>query len=194
MDIEPSGISVGTAGLRDLASAELAILAGCAAVGGFCARVFRLSAAPMLGALVASAIVHVIGLCDSRPPSEVMVLAQIVMGAVIGARFQGGSVKFVAGTIWRGLLPALAMIAVAASLAWIIARLAGLSFPALALAFMPGGPAEMSLVALTLDIDAAFVATHNAARIALVVITAPLIYRLAIGRLRRSTTAAHERR
>ncbi len=42
----------------------------------------------------------------------------------------------------------------------------------------------MSLVALSLDTDAAFVATHNTALIVLVIIIAPLLYRIAIGRRR----------
>ena len=36
----------------------------------------------------------------------------------------------------------------------------------------------MSLIALTLNIDTAFVATHHIARIAIVVIVIPIIFRL----------------
>ncbi|MCH9019696.1 MAG: AbrB family transcriptional regulator, partial [Proteobacteria bacterium] len=55
---------------------------------------------------------------------------------------------------------------------------------ALTLAFAPGGLAEMSLIALALGIDPAFVSTHHVVRIFLVVILAPLAYRVIAARSR----------
>ena len=54
----------------------------------------------------------------------------------------------------------------------------GLPLPDLILALAPGGLAEMSLVALALHADAAFVSTHHVARIAMVVTMAPWLHRL----------------
>lgn len=76
-------------------------------------------------------------------------------------------------------------LAMAAVAALVLERLTDFAFPALLLAFTPGGLAEMSLVALALDIDTAFVATHNVARIALIVTLAPLFFRLLGRHLRR---------
>ena len=45
------------------------------------------------------------------------------------------------------------------------------------LALAPGGLAGMSLIALALGIETAFVATHHVARIAMIVIAAPLVFR-----------------
>ena len=50
--------------------------------------------------------------------------------------------------------------------------------PLLVLAFVPGGIAEMSLVALALTDDPAFVATHHIVRIGLVVLLASGLFRL----------------
>ncbi|HVG81048.1 MAG TPA: AbrB family transcriptional regulator, partial [Methylomirabilota bacterium] len=50
------------------------------------------------------------------------------------------------------------------------------------LALAPGGLAEMSLVALALHADAAFVSTHHVARITMVVAAAPALHRLMPGR------------
>jgi uncharacterized membrane protein AbrB (regulator of aidB expression) len=50
---------------------------------------------------------------------------------------------------------------------------------ALLLAFSPGGIAEMGIIAVALGIDPLFVATHHVARIGLVVIIAPWLYRRA---------------
>ncbi len=48
----------------------------------------------------------------------------------------------------------------------------------LSLAFAPGGLAEMSLIAIAINADAAFVATHHVVRIFLIVVLAPLAFRL----------------
>ena len=53
-----------------------------------------------------------------------------------------------------------------------------LPFAALLLAFVPGGIAEMGLVALALGQDVAFVSTHHVARVVLVIMLAPLAFRL----------------
>nr|MDJ0895189.1 AbrB family transcriptional regulator [Alphaproteobacteria bacterium] len=56
----------------------------------------------------------------------------------------------------------------------------GVDLAGLVLAYSPGGVAEMTLVALGLSIDVAFVSTHHLVRISLLVVVAPLVYRLLI--------------
>ena len=59
----------------------------------------------------------------------------------------------------------------------------GLPVAALVLAFAPGGRAEMTLIALALGVDPAFVSTHHVVRIFLVVILAPMAFKLIAPRL-----------
>ena len=54
----------------------------------------------------------------------------------------------------------------------------GLPLPDLILALAPGGLAEMCLVAVALNVDPAFVATMHIIRLILVVVAAPLLFRL----------------
>jgi uncharacterized protein len=61
-----------------------------------------------------------------------------------------------------------------------------LPLPGLILALAPGGLAEMSLVALALQVEAAFVSTHHVIRIAMVVLVAPALYRTLPLRWRRT--------
>ena len=42
---------------------------------------------------------------------------------------------------------------------------------------MPGGLAETSLIALSLGIETAFVATHHVIRIGFIVVVAPLVFK-----------------
>ncbi len=59
-----------------------------------------------------------------------------------------------------------------------LAQVTGLPVVALVLAFSPGGLAEMSLIAIAIGADAAFVATHHVVRIFMIVVIAPLAFRL----------------
>ena len=59
-----------------------------------------------------------------------------------------------------------------------LAQVTGLPVVPLMLAFSPGGLAEMSLIAIAIGADAAFVATHHIVRIFLVIVIAPLAFKL----------------
>ena len=60
-------------------------------------------------------------------------------------------------------------------------QITGIDFRAIVLAFAPGGLAEMTLIALALGIETAFIATHHVIRIAMIVIAAPLVFRATRG-------------
>jgi uncharacterized membrane protein AbrB (regulator of aidB expression) len=74
------------------------------------------------------------------------------------------------------------MVVVTLLLAGVLHAVTGLPTDALVLAYAPGGLAEMSLIALALSMDAAFVATHHIVRIFLIVVLAPLAFRATRGR------------
>ena len=58
----------------------------------------------------------------------------------------------------------------------VLAQATGLDWRPIVLAYAPGGLAEMSLIALSLGIETAFVATHHIIRIGLIVVVAPLVF------------------
>ncbi len=161
-----------------MGGADLAILAGCALLGVYGARLLRIPAAFITGPMALSAIVHLTGITASKPPSEMVALAQVVIGVAVGCRFAGVSPARVARTLLEALGSTTIMLAVTLVFALALEPLAATSFAALVLSFAPGGLAEMSLIALALGIDAAFVSTHHIMRIIMVVIAAPLLFRL----------------
>ena len=119
--------------------------------------------------MLASAAVHVVGWSDSHPPDAIVAFAQIVIGAAVGTRFTGLRVGEVVATLGHGAVMTTMMLVLSALFAVAIHPLAGLALLPLLIAYVPGGVAEMALVALALGIDPAFVTTHHAIRIALVV-------------------------
>jgi membrane AbrB-like protein len=161
----------------DLSLQEAAILLVCAVLGSWGARRLRLPASFLLGPMVLSALVHISGLTASSPPQALVALAQVVIGAGIGARFSGISLRSVARTLTLSLGANVLLLGLALAFSWLGAELGGASLAANLLAIAPGGVAEMSLIALALGIDVAFVATSHLIRILLVVVAAPQAFR-----------------
>ncbi|MBT6429932.1 MAG: AbrB family transcriptional regulator, partial [Rhodospirillaceae bacterium] len=127
--------------------------------------------------MVVSAAAYLAGFVDGRPPAELIAVAQVVIGSAIGARFVGLDLRKTAKPIILGVISALSMLAMAVAFAYVVAPLLGLPMYALLLALSPGGLAEMSLIALALDVDTAFVATMHLVRILLIVTLAPIFFR-----------------
>ncbi len=164
--------------LAEIAPRDLVILAGCGLAGFFAARALKLPAAPVVGPMVLSAAVHLAGWTAARPPAELVAASQVVVGTAIGCRFAGASVRLIARTIVAAAGGTLVLLAVTLAVALFLHATTGLPASALILAFAPGGLAEMSLIALALSMDAAFVATHHLVRIFLIVVLAPQLFRL----------------
>ncbi|MHA1567798.1 MAG: AbrB family transcriptional regulator [Alphaproteobacteria bacterium] len=161
---------------------DLAILATGALVGLLIAKLLRIPAPHLTGPMMSSALIHLLGWTAATPPLVLVALSQVVIGAAIGTRFSGIGLASLARTVRAGTFVSATMTLLSLSFATILASITGFAFAPLLLAFAPGGLAEMSLVALALNVDTAFVATHHIARIIMVVVLAPVIFRLIRGR------------
>jgi hypothetical protein len=171
----PSGLGAAA----DLRAPDAVVLVLCAVIGYAGGRRLRLPAAPLLGPMVLSAAAHLSGLTAASPPAEAVNIAQIVLGAGVGARFVGFAARKVLGVMAIGAGITALMLALAIGAALALERLTGLPFTGLILAFAPGGLAEMILVSLALGIDTAFVSVHHIVRMVFLVACAPLLYRVA---------------
>jgi membrane AbrB-like protein len=134
-------------------------------------------AAMMFGPMLLSGIIHLGGFTASRPPGELVALAQVVIGSAIGCRFVGAVLRKVLRDITYGLVSALLLITLAVAFAWLGHTLTGLPTDDIILSYAPGGFAEMSLVGLALHADIAMVATHHLFRIFVVVMGGGLLFR-----------------
>ena len=164
--------------LLDLAPADGLILLACAGGGALIGRLVRLPASGLLGPMLASAIIHVAGLTASHPPSELIIAAQIVTGSGLGCRLVGLNWRHLAAAARIATGSTLILITIAAGASGLLSAVSGLPFSMLMLSFVPGGLAEMSLIALSLGEDVAFVSTHHVLRVILVIACAPLVFRL----------------
>ena len=76
-----------------------------------------------------------------------------------------------------GAIATVGLLVLATGAAYFVAVVLDLDFRAVHLSYSPGGFAEMSLIALTLGIEAPFVAVHHMGRILMVVTMAGLVGR-----------------
>jgi uncharacterized protein len=172
-----AGGGAGTGTLAGLGWLDAGVLAACAIVGPAIGKLLRLPAYRLVGPMLASAAVHIAGLTASVPPMVLVATAQVVVGSAIGARFAGSPLKWVLKLIVSSIGSTSLMLGATVGFALLLAPITGIPFAPIVLAFSPGGLAEMSLIALALGIETAFVATHHVARIAMIVIAAPLVFR-----------------
>jgi len=162
--------------LADVPIADLALLASCA-LGALVGRWLRLPAYMLLGPMLVSAAIHLAGLTAGKPPGMLIAAAQIVVGAALGSRFSGVRIGRIAHTLVIASALTAMLLAITMAFSLVLNGITGIPLPALVLAFAPGGLAEMSLVALALGVDAAFVSIHHIVRIVLIVSLVPLTFR-----------------
>lgn len=156
---------------------DAGILLGCGLVGWWLGRRAKMPAAQLLGPMILSAAAHLTGLTHSRPPSEVVALAQVVIGVSVGARFAGLDLAAVGRTFVAAMGWALVLLLMTVLATGLIETTLGMDRASTLLVMAPGGLAEMTLVALALGIDVAFVSTMHLLRIALITLFAPLIFK-----------------
>jgi membrane AbrB-like protein len=161
-----------------IAWSEWAVLIACGVVGYVVARLLRIPAYALVGPMVLSAIVHAAGITQSRPPVWLVAVAQLVVGSMVGTRFDGVSPRMVGKAVVLAIVATAVLLVLAAVFGQAVESTLGIPFSAALLAFAPGGLAEMSLIALSLDVDAAYVSSHHIVRIFMIVLAAPFVFRL----------------
>ena len=165
--------------LIDFAIKDGVILLACLAGGILAAKWVRIPSSRLIGPMVMSAIVHFIGFTDAKPPNEIVAIAQVVVGTAIGARFSNTKTSDVLRFMKLSVGSTLMMALVATTVAFAVHSIGvGASYFNILLGLVPGGLAEMSLIALSLDLEVPFVSSHHIVRIFLVVILAPLLFSL----------------
>jgi hypothetical protein len=176
-----TGHAVGSASGVQMTGAEIpltlrdvVLLLACGLVGVGLGRLLRIPAWIMTGPLILSAFAHAIGWVEGVPPGWLIALTQMVLGTGLGARFAGVTRAMLrrAGTL--ALLNGAAVMTLAFGFALALHGWAGQPVAAVFLAFAPGGLAEMSLIALSLNMSAIYVTAHHVVRIAMAVLMAQM--------------------
>ncbi len=187
-----TGHAVGSASGVQMAGAavpigwvDAGVLALAAVLGVGLGRRLRFPAAIMTGPILLSALAHLAGLTQTTPPAWTILLTQMIVGTSLGARFAGLPRGTLGRALWLAGLNGLVTLSLAMVFAVALAGWVEEPVQAVFLAFAPGGVAEMSLIALSLQMSVVYVTAHHLARIILSVMLAQrLASRIATGRIR----------
>lgn len=157
---------------------ELLVLAACGVLGFFLGPLLRLPAPMLVGPMLLSAVAHIVGLSTTPPPQELVIIAQLVLGTIMGCRFVGSTARQIGHAIVLSIGATVITLAVTLIFAFSFHQLFGQTTEQVLLAYAPGGLAEMSLIALAMGAEVDYVALHHIVRITIVVLMAPLVFRL----------------
>ncbi|MDI5986417.1 AbrB family transcriptional regulator [Halomonas sp. M4R5S39] len=154
---------------------DAAWLAAAGAAGVWLGNWLRLPNALLFGPALISAALHLTGVTQAAIPPTIIALAQVIIGVSVGVRFAGTSLLDVGYNLTMAALQTIALLLIAILAAWGAHALTGYSLAAALLAYMPGGAPELSLVALSLGIDPAFVTSHHLLRITVLILLMPVL-------------------
>jgi len=134
--------------------------------------------ASILGPMILTAILSITGVIQSRPPAEAIFAAQFFIGLAVGARYTGITGRELRIDVAAGAGYCVILAIVALIFAEIVALTGMASQIDAFLAFIPGGQAEMVIIAIIAGADLAFVVTIHLVRIMTVIFGAPIMARL----------------
>jgi len=157
---------------------DFVILLAVGYLGCFIGQRIRLPAPHLVGPMLLSGGLHLAGVIAFVPPQELVQLAQLVLGAVLGSRFVGMTPKTILRILMVGFLMTLVLLSTVIACALGVMMVTDLPFSSLVLAYSPGGLAEMSIVAIAIQADAAFVVAHHLIRVLLVMLGAAPFFSL----------------
>ena len=164
---------------------QLVLLVAAATAAGLGLERLRVPAGLILGPTLAGAALELSGLVQGVAPMILLVPANVILGVMVAARFGGFSL----GQLWQALGEGFSGFAVAlvvaAAGAGIASAAAGLPFALTLLAFAPGGLDAMTLMAFALNLDPAYVGSHQIARYAGMALTMPWITAMLLRRMER---------
>ena len=164
--------------LTPFSSPHLLMLFAIAASGGLLFRAIRFPNPWMMGPLATTIVFTALGMQLSSMAPILTNAGQVLLGCALGSRFAPtflkGAPRFMAALLASIYL----MMAMSGLLAWALASLSGLYVPSMILATAPGGIAEMSITARTLQLGVALVTAAHVTRVLLILSFTLPIYRL----------------
>lgn len=146
---------------------------------GLSVRKLKIPAIYLMAGMIISGMFHYLGILSGRPQPEVLFGGFVITGAVIGARFSQISIDDIRRMASAILVLVIISTLLSASFAKLTAVLLHMPFGQVWVAFAPGGVEAMAAMALAMDFDTPFVATHHLYRIILLLLILPVFLRIA---------------
>ena len=149
-----------------------------AAAGGVLFSILRFPNPWMMGPLIATILTTASGFEFSSMSGLLTNCGQVLLGCALGTRFARQFLRDAPRFVTVVLLTILLMMLLSAAMAWSLASAAGIFVPSMILATAPGGIAEMSITARTLQLGVALVTAAHVTRVLIILTFALPGYRL----------------
>ena len=163
--------------LADLTPLDALILFGMGLGGWLGARAIGLAGAPIVGPMLVSGLAHALGLTYAKMPQEILIIAQISVGTMLGCQFRGLTFSEFMNTCVWGIAYAVVLLVITAFCAHWVSQWTGFDPISVLLGFAPGGQTELNLLAFVLGLDVAYVALHHLVRLGVVILGAQLVFK-----------------
>ncbi|WP_298907974.1 AbrB family transcriptional regulator [uncultured Aliiroseovarius sp.] len=161
-----------------ISPAQIAIMVAAGLFGWKFFERIGLFGASILGPMIVTTALSLAGVIETRPPAEIIQAAQFFIGIAVGVKYVGITSREIRVNVFAGVLYSVLLGVISFGFFILITRLElAPSLDAL-LAFLPGGQAEMVVIAIIAGSDLAYVVTHHILRIVVVVLCAPVVGRL----------------
>ncbi len=155
---------------------EIALMVLSGFIGWKLAAWARIPGPSILGPIILSMTLSLVGLINSRPPTEMLLAAQFFIGMAVGVRYTGITLDEVRRYVIAGILFSLVTAAISVLFFLAIAAMLSLDSLDVLLSFLPGGQAEMAVIAIIADTDVTLVISHHILRIIIVILLAQAIF------------------
>lgn len=142
----------------------------------------RLFGASILGPMILAGILTLAGVITTRPPTEMIWAAQLFIGLSVGVKYTGITAKEIRVDVGAGLAYAALLSLVSLAFIEVLYQTGIAPAEEAFLSFLPGGQAEMVVIAILAGADLAFVVSHHLLRLVLVILLAPVAARLFLRR------------
>ncbi|MCY3673957.1 MAG: AbrB family transcriptional regulator [Paracoccaceae bacterium] len=149
---------------------EIGLMIFAAITGWRLAVVLKVPGATILGPMVLTSILTLTDLIHFRPPVEFIWGAQFFIGLGVGIRYNGVTGVEVRQYILSALGYCLLLGLVSLLFVFVVVGLLDTSPMDTLLAYLPGGQAEMGIIAIVSNADMAYVISHHALRLILVLL------------------------
>lgn len=166
--------SFASTSMAEIARGELVVMFLSGLIGWRVAVRLKLFGASVLGPMILTAIISSFGIITHRPPMEAIWAAQFFIGLSVGAQYVGITLRELRTDVFAGGIYNLFLAAISLCIIALVVHFGLADSLDATLAFLPGGQAEMVLIALISGADLTYVVSHHVLRMVLVILGAPI--------------------
>jgi membrane AbrB-like protein len=161
--------------IAEMSAPDVVLTVGAILLGPRIGAALRFPTPILTGPLLFAGIFHLLGISKALPPAELLVPAQIILGAWIGSRFSGIKVKSLLISARMAIVSTMIIVFTSFASALLLSICAGFSLATALLIITPGGLGETSLIAMVFNTNPKLVAIQHTIRILFLYFTVPLV-------------------